>query len=216
MEPIKQMPTNIRVASIMRKAILSGEYVGGDELSLTQIATELGVSRTPVREAFQKLDSEGLIILRMNKGAIVSKIDKKFITDHFEVRIILESAAVKLAIKNKMSVQDLIDREQALLDSSSATVEDFAALNQTIHTSIWKAADNDRLFKILSELWNGASTNTIHPALEHHLKSAHEHIELLTEIKNGNDVAAEEIMKEHLIRSMNNILDNFNFTQSNK
>ncbi|MFC6253739.1 GntR family transcriptional regulator [Secundilactobacillus hailunensis] len=208
------MPTNIRVASIMRKAILSGEYSGGEELSLTQIATELGVSRTPVREAFQKLGSEGLIVLRMNKGAIVSKIDKKFITDHFEVRIILESAAVKRATENQMDVQGLIDRERALIDSPAATVEDFASLNQTIHTAIWKAADNNKLYKILEELWNGASTNTIHPALEHHLKSAHEHIELLTEIKKGHAEVAENIMKKHLLRSMNNILDNFNFTQN--
>lgn len=214
MEPIKQMPTSIRVASILRKAILSGEYASNQELSLTQISEQLGVSRTPVREAFQKLASEGLIKLRMNKGAIVSKIDRKFITDHFEVRILLECEAVKKATENHLDVSDLLDQEKQLVSSHTTDIDAYVQLNQTIHASIWHAADNDKLTEILEELWNGSSTNAVKPPLEHHLKSAEEHIDLLTAIQNGNASSAAEIMKAHLIRSMNNILDSFSFSQS--
>ena len=77
MESLKMMPARIRIASILKKAIYSGEYKSGDELSLTGVAEQLGISRTPVREAFQTLEAEGLITLRMNKGAIVNAIDRK-------------------------------------------------------------------------------------------------------------------------------------------
>lgn len=216
MEPIKQMPTSVRVASILRKAILSGDYAGGEELSLTQLAKELGVSRTPIREALQKLNSEGLITLRMNKGAIVNKIDQKFITDHFEVRILLESEAVKRAIARHLDVTDLLAQAKQLLDSHSTNIDDYVQLNQTIHTTIWHAADNNKLTEILEELWNGSSTNTVYPPLEHHLKSAQEHVKLLTAIQNGESQEACDIMKAHLVRSMNNILASFSARQPNE
>ena len=97
MESLEIMPVRIRITAILRKAIYSGEYKSGEELSLTRIAAQLGVSRTPVREAFQALAAEGLITLRMNKGAIVNRIDRKFIKDTFEMRILLEAEAAARA-----------------------------------------------------------------------------------------------------------------------
>ena len=74
MESMELLPARVRITAILKKALFSGEYKSGDELSLTDIAAKLGVSRTPVREAFQALEAEGLIELRMNKGAIVKPI----------------------------------------------------------------------------------------------------------------------------------------------
>ena len=79
MESMELLPARVRITAILKKALFSGEYKSGDELSLTDIASKLGVSRTPVREAFQALEAEGLIELRMNKGAIVKPIDEKYI-----------------------------------------------------------------------------------------------------------------------------------------
>ena len=99
---IKAMPVRVQITAILRKALFSGEYKSGDELSLTETAERLGVSRTPVREAFQTLEAEGLIELRMNRGAIVKTIDEKYITDHYEMRILLESEAAKRAAQRGM------------------------------------------------------------------------------------------------------------------
>ena len=66
MQTLKMVPTRVRVTSILKRAIYSGEYKSGQELSLTAIAEQLGISRTPVREAFQTLAAEGLITLRMS------------------------------------------------------------------------------------------------------------------------------------------------------
>lgn len=217
MEQIKQMPTNTKIAAQLRKAILSGQYSGGEELSLTNLSKELGVSRTPVREAFQKLASEGLITLRMNKGAIVNNIDEKFIIDHFNVRILLECEAVKLATYNQMNVSKLLKLETELSNHpENATLEDYSSINQKIHRSIWDAANNQKLTQILEELWNGASINTKRPPLEHHLKSVQEHLALLNEIKVGHAKKASQIMRQHLKRSEQNVLSSFTTNISSK
>ena len=116
MNQLSLMPVRVRIASEMRKAIYAGEYKSGDELSLTAVAMQLGISRTPVREAFQELEAEGLITLRMNRGAVVNTIDRKFVQDFFEVRRLLESEAVARAAANGMETGELLERLYPGLD----------------------------------------------------------------------------------------------------
>ena len=107
MDALELMPVRVRITSILKKAIYTGEYRSGDELSLSDVAARLGVSRTPVREAFQALEAEGLITLRMNKGAIVNNLDRKFIADIFDIRLLLESEAAARAAANGMATAAL-------------------------------------------------------------------------------------------------------------
>ena len=213
MESMEMMPARIRIASILKKALFSGEYKSGDELSLTEIAEKLGVSRTPVREAFQQLESEGLIKLRMNKGAIVNPIDEKYIRDHYEMRMLLESEAAYRAAKNGLSNVDklLAKLKKAKENMEQLSTPDYEDLNFEIHSAIWTAADNDRLYKFLSMLWNGPSVGFLNPKIDHYKKSTDEHIAILEAIKDGNSNEAKRMMEIHTERSMNNILKNFNF-----
>lgn len=209
MESLKMMPARIRIASILKKAIYSGEYKSGDELSLTEIAEQLGISRTPVREAFQSLESEGLITLRMNKGAIVNKIDRKFIKDNFEMRILLESEAAARAAENGMETDSLLDRLYHLRDHGldEVDVSFYMELNQELHTAIWEAADNAKLQQYLLELWNGPSTGHSHPEqLLHYQNSTYEHISILHFIRDRRTEDARKAMTQHISRSMENIL----------
>ncbi|MGF6907070.1 GntR family transcriptional regulator [Fusobacterium sp. PH5-44] len=210
MEKIEIMPVRVRITSILKKALISGEYKNGDELSLTEIATRLGVSRTPVREAFQTLAAEGLIELRMNKGAIVKLIDERFIIDHYEMRLLLECEAAARAAKNGMSTDVLLNKLheiENILDTISQ--EDYEKINLDIHTSIWTAANNHKLYNYLSNLWNGPSTGFANSKIEHYQKSNTEHIKILEFIKLHDEKSAREAMSEHIIRSMNNIIKSF-------
>lgn len=216
MESMEIMPARIRVASILKKALFSGEYKSGDELSLTDIAKKLGISRTPVREAFQQLEAEGLIELRMNKGAIVKPIDEKYIRDHYEMRILLESEAAFRAAKNGMPAADsLLDRLNSIKPVMAAvSTQDYESLNLDIHSSIWNAADNVRLYKFLSTLWNGPSVGFLNPELDHYTKSTDEHIAILEAIKKQDTETAKKTMEHHIERSMNNILDSLASTSA--
>ena len=130
----KAMPVRVQITAILRKALFSGEYKSGDELSLTETAERLGVSRTPVREAFQTLEAEGLIELRMNRGAIVKTIDEKYITDHYEMRILLESEAAKRAAQRGMpDAADYIKKLEALQSHmDSVSTEEYEELNLAV------------------------------------------------------------------------------------
>lgn len=210
MESLELMPTRVRITAILKKALLAGEYKSGQELSLTEIAEKLGVSRTPVREAFQTLAAEGLIELRMNKGAIVKSIDEKFIRDHYEMRILLECEAVRRAALRSMDVSELLTRLYHTADNLAAIDhKTYTALNLQIHMAIWKAADNQKLYDSLTSLWNGPSIGPSNSKLEHYQKSTQEHIQILQQIREGNAQEAKQIMEVHISRSMDNIIKSF-------
>lgn len=207
MEKFEIMPVRVKVTAVLKKAILSGEYRKGEELSLTDIASKLGVSRTPVREAFQALEADGLIKLRMNKGAIVQGIDEKFIRDHYEIRTLLEGEAAARAAARGMDITALLDETCAARSNQSFTDKEYYEdLNQRIHMAIWKAADNQRLYSYLMNLWNGPSIGKTTVEENHYKISTDEHIATLKAISDRNPEEARRIMSEHITRSMNNML----------
>jgi DNA-binding GntR family transcriptional regulator len=210
MESLEITPVRIKITSILKKALMSGEYKSGDELSLTAIAEKLGVSRTPVREAFQSLAAEGLIELRMNKGAIVKPIDEKFINDHYELRILLESEAAAKAAEKGMDVALLLEQLYQLADQTTDIPEQiYTNLNYEIHTAIWKAANNQKMIYILEGLWNGPSIGKNTSEQQHFRQSTEEHIQILLAIRDRQVERARRVMQQHIERSRDNILKSF-------
>ena len=210
METIEVLPIRLRITAILRKALLAGEFRPGEELSLTDAAAKLGVSRTPVREAFQALAAEGLLELRMNRGAIVVGIDEKFIQDHFELRILLESEAVRRAVQRGIDPSKLQELQSwAEGNRSTMTEEDYRTYNQRFHMEVWRASDNQKLYDLLSSLWNGPSGGNIGRDPEHEALSIQEHREMLLHMTAGDATAAAAVMTVHITRSMHNILRSF-------
>jgi DNA-binding GntR family transcriptional regulator len=205
MEHVGILPARVRVAAVMRKAILCGEFKSGEELSLTGIAAEVGVSRTPVREAFQTLEAEGLLELRMSKGAVVKTIDEAFIRDHFEMRMLLEGEAAARAAARGMDTAALAALQHAPLASGAA----YETYNSTFHTLIWRASGSPKLYRFCEMLWNGPSSSRTASDETHRTASFAEHGALLTFLQQGNAPAAREAMVAHLRRSMDNILAAF-------
>ena len=210
MEVLEVLPIRLRVAAILRKALLAGEFQPGEELSLTDISARMGVSRTLVREAFQALAAEGLLELRMNKGAIVVGIDEKFIQDHFELRLLLECEAVKRTVQNQADMRRLLELQQwAESHLDTMTEAEYRNYNQQLHMEFWKAAGNQKLYDLLSSLWNGPSGGNVGRDPEHEKISIQEHREMLIHMEAGNADAAGQVMATHINRSMHNILKSF-------
>lgn len=210
MQSLEILPVRVRLAAILRKAILSGELKNGQELSLTELAEQFNVSRTPVREAFQTLEQEGLLQLRMNRGAIVKGIDEKFIEDHFDMRILLEGEAAFRAAERGMDVSGLLEEQtRAEIQFLTMNPDDYNKYNQDLHVAIWKAADNQKLFDYLTGLWNGPSIGRSVEPVEHRAKSIQEHGHILRCIKWKQAEDARTAMREHIQRSKNNMLESF-------
>lgn len=207
MEIIEMNPARIKIASIIRNAILSGEVASGSELSLTDVASQLGLSRTPVREAFQTLASEGLITLRMNKGAIVKPINEAFITDHFRIRRLLEGEAVFRAVTHNMDTTSLVELQNtAVRQKEQFDTKAYEEYNQTFHVLIWKAANGPTLSALLESLWNGPSYSKAINDADHRISSIREHGQIIRAIAKGDAQRGQEIMYRHIERSMENIL----------
>lgn len=208
METIEVLPIRVRVTAILRKALLAGEYCAGQELSLTDVAAKLGVSRTPVREAFQSLAAEGLLELRMNRGAVVVGIDEATIRDHFDLRILLECEAVERAIRSGMNVTDLLQMQDAA-EKTDLSEQEYRSYNQKLHTEIWKHAGNHKLYDLLVSMWNGPSAAVAGRDRIHEAQSIQEHRQLLQCIQVGDIAQARHAMQQHLNRSMENIVNSF-------
>lgn len=210
LKPIKLLPARERVASVLRKAILSKELQEGTIITLEGIASQLEVSSTPVREAFQILIREGLIKQRPNKGAEIQAISRKFIQDHYETRAILERACAAAVCRNGA---DTCDIENAYYNSKEALdtgdSSSYSNYNQAFHFAIWEAAGNDKVKALLAEMWNGLSMGHKVTEGEYAKISIAEHKRVLDAILARDEELAEKCMNAHIMRSFQNILTNF-------
>lgn len=209
LNPIRLLPAREQVASALRKAILSRELKEGESITLDGISKQLGVSITPVREAFQILARDGLIKVRPNKGAIVLGISEKTIRDHYETRALLESEAAALICRKNADIEEI---EQIYIQSEIALKEkntrDYTYLNQAFHMAIWSASDNEKIKSILSEMWNGLSMGHKDTEESYALVSTAEHKLILEALKQRDEEKGRTRMYHHIIRSMENILTN--------
>ena len=155
MESMELLPARVRITAILKKALFSGEYKSGDELSLTDIAAKLGVSRTPIREAIRKLELEGLVLMIPRRGAEVARISEKSLKDVLEVRRSLEELAIELACQ-RMTEEDMQALEEAqkafkaAIDQGDAMK--IAETDEAYHDVIYHSTRNKRLVQILNNL----------------------------------------------------------------
>lgn len=210
LRPIKLLSAREMVASNLRKAILSRELQEGDVVTLESIATRLGVSNTPVREAFQMLASDGLIKLRSNKGAVVLGVTRKTICDHYQVRALLESQAVAIVCASDVDITEIVNAYEAgkhALETNNT--KEYTMYNQAFHSAIWDAAGNEKMASLLSSMWNGLSM--AHKITEEAYAkiSMAEHEKILEAIQQRNVELGKQRMNDHITRSMNNILTRF-------
>ena len=201
------LPARERVASALRKAIMSQEFRKGDELSIDKVASMLGISATPVREAYQMLSQEGLIKLRPNKGAIVIGMNEKWVRDHFGVRAVLEAEAARLCALNAhdiSSIELIVTKSGNLIENGDYS--SYADLNQAFHLAIWNLCGNDKLRVMVSNLWNGLSLGARVTVEDYARISITEHIEIFHRIESKDGEGAYKLMYRHIDRSMESML----------
>lgn len=207
MDVVEKLPVRLKVASIIRNAILTGEFADGEALSLTDTAALLKVSRTPVREAFQLLESEGLIELRMNREAIVHKIDADFIRDHYDMRTLLEGEAVERATRQQTTIKQLRELQNAVPKTNPELTAAYDTYNHDFHHLIWEGTGSKKLHSFLESLWNGPSYTRTQGGIVNHELSVQEHEKILKAMEKGDADGAKKRMQQHIVRSRDIILD---------
>lgn len=205
--PLQQLPTRDRAAAALREAILSHQFQEGQELTLKDTAALLGVSATPIREAFQILEREGLIALRPNRGAVVLGMNEKRLRDHYETRAVLERAAAEAACRRSApldGVRSAYAQAEAALARNDSHL--YSEQNEAFHVAIWTAGGNDKIRELLSGLWNGLSMG--HKVTQEHYAqiSMAEHAGILQALEARDAPRAGQLMEAHILRSLQNVL----------
>lgn len=207
LKPIRLQPARERVASALRTAIISKEFAEGEVLTLDACARELGVSVTPVREAFQILARDGLIELKRGKTAVVRGLNETTIREHYQVRAALESYACLLCCEMEADLEPCREAlEEARADLAHDDTFRYAELNQAFHYGIWTATGNEKLCSMLSELWNGLSMGANVTRRQYAEQSLAEHEGIFEKLEARDGEAAYRAMLAHILRSEHDIM----------
>lgn len=187
----------------IKAAILSLHLKPGEPLVEREVATRLGISKTPVRGALVRLEREGLVTMVPFKGAIVARIYKDDIREIFQLREALEGLAARLAAP-MFSEADYAEGRKLLLAAEQAFQEErYAECSQVghgLHDLILRRADNIRLRSIVSNLDDQLQRfRLISAQIPGRLaRSSQEHVEILEALHARDAASAERLMREHL------------------
>ena len=210
LKPIKLLPARERVASALREAIIQKKIKEGETLTLDTTAQELGVSVTPVREAFQILARDGLIELKQNTGAIVLGFNETTIREHYQIRAAMESEACELCCENKAdlsAIKNCVDAATEALEHDDYS--SFINYNQSFHYEIWRAAGNEKMEHMLAELWNGLSLGVQSTVEKYAKRSNEEHRAIYEAMEKRDAEASRKEMRYHIYRSMEDMLTRY-------
>lgn len=201
-----------QVFDSIREAILSGKYHRNDELREMTLAKELGVSRTPIREALRQLELEGLVNIIPNKGAYVVGITDKDIRDIYEMRSMLEGLCARWATDN-ISKEDLEALEEindlSVFSAEREKYDKVLELDNRFHQVLYRAAKSRMLDKTLSDFHHYlehlrkqtlSSPERVHASIE-------EHKAIVQALKARDAKQAELLANAHIKKTMDNIED---------
>ncbi|GAJ96720.1 GntR family transcriptional regulator [Rhizobium rhizogenes] len=147
MEPRRSAPDVVRDG--LREAILSGDLTEGTQLRQDQLAEQFGISRIPVREALRQLETEGLVKIEPNRGAIVASLSLDDVLEMLDIRIALECHALRLAIP-EMAEEDFSHAESILEGyNREPNPESWGSMNWQFHWSIYAPCHRPRLLSMI-------------------------------------------------------------------
>lgn len=195
----------------IRDEIKHGIYKSEERILISDVAEKYGVSIIPVREAFQTLAQEGLLVSRPNIGYFVSKISQKDVEDIFDVRLSLETLAARLAIAQINSegielLADMIEDSRSFLEKEE--YKEYWNLNRKWHFAFYEFSNNSQLLRILSELYDCSSRYPDYYQSKSEIEtSIEDHIQILNAIKEKDVDFLEALIRVHTIESKKHYLE---------
>lgn len=198
-----------KVFKILREDILNGKYKENEELKEVAIGNELGVSRTPVREAFRQLELEGLLTIIPNKGAYVTGISPKDVHDIYMIRSSLEGMCAKLATEN-ITNEQLEELEEnvylATFHASKGHMDQMTELDNRFHHILYEACGSKMLQNLLQDYHQYViriRKKTL--TTQRGVASNEEHRAIMEAIKAKDSLKAEELANRHIVNAYENI-----------
>jgi DNA-binding GntR family transcriptional regulator len=185
----------------LRDAIWEGRLAHGERIREEEIASLLGVSRTPVREALQRLQQRGLLVVGPGRGLMVAELSKQQVFELYAMREILEGSAARFAARhaNETEVEILYRLQQELAESKGDALT-LVKLNRRFHQAIYEAAHNQYLLDTLDSLNDSLALlhNITFRAPSRRADTDEEHRRIVEAIEKRDPDTAERVAREHI------------------
>jgi len=196
---------HVYVRETIRMAILDGQLPGGTRLVQSDLAAQLEVSTTPVREALRDLASEGLIRIDPHHGGVVAELDEDDLREVYQIRQRIEPFALEVAMP--FLTEEILDRAQELHDEMSAAPHSAAwvQLNRDFHMTIYEASNQHRLVAMVRSLQD-ASVMAVSARIQRlpNVRDVanREHGELIVALRARDIVTAKSVIMHHVTLSI--------------
>jgi DNA-binding GntR family transcriptional regulator len=201
---LKPRPLYEEVAELLRQRIFAakpGDMEPGAWIDELRLAEEYGISRTPLREAIKVLAAEGLVTMKMRRGAYVTEVNAKDLRDVFHLMAVLEAdAAATVADKaTAAQIQALEALHQQLEKATSDRVK-FFQLNEAFHVKLLEIADNKWRDQMVADLRKVMKLNRAQSLLKAGRieESLAEHATIMAALKKRDPAAAQDAMRSHI------------------
>jgi DNA-binding GntR family transcriptional regulator len=210
--PIRRTALHDTLVTRLRDMIIEGELAPGSRMHESQLGEQLGVSRTPLREAIKYLASEGLVELIPSRGAIVKRFSGKDVHDMLIVLKNLEELAGSLACQT--ATDDDIARVRQLHDEMRACYNEkdrlrYYKLNQAIHTEICRIADNQALSSVQAQLQSRLKRIRFigHEGPDKWSAAMAEHEEMIVALEARDSETLSKVLGLHLLNAWQRVKD---------
>jgi DNA-binding GntR family transcriptional regulator len=198
----KHLTLREKILENIRDAIISGSLKAGSKVSEPELAERYGISRTPIREAFRQLESEGYLTVIPRRGAVVSEFSQKDVEEFYAIKSILEGYAArkaceKLSEKELERLQTINNRLSELAESND--IKTFFKIHGEFHDQFIKAADNEKLRDLITSLVTRFQRlRLMSLSLPGRMKiSVQEHEKIIDAFRKKDGVAAEKLVRKN-------------------
>lgn len=210
-------PLQMQAYEYMKEKILDNEFTPGEIYSETKIATEIGISRTPFRDAIQRLVQEGYIDIIPSKGFMLHEMEVRDIVETFQIRTAIEGYCAMMVARESGSekAQKLLGKLEGLMEKMNKFAEEdnmlrFVEFDNQFHIELVAYAGNsafDEMFGMyIHRIRNMASSSLLHPGRV--AETLREHNKIIESMKSGDIVEVNNAVIAHMERPKEIMLSN--------
>ena len=189
------------VTDVLRDLITDGQLSPGTPLRQRYLAERFDVSNTPVREALRRLESEGLVVTDVHRGATVARTESEELEENYRILAALEALAGSLAVA-KITDDDIADIEALYREVAACLPDDgrLVELNRQFHFRIYECARSPMLLLLMRLLWRSFPHGP--RAGRPHQESVRQHDALVRALKHRNEEQVAAIIRDHVLGSI--------------
>ena len=203
-------PLKERVYKSLKESILNGDLEPGQKLSQDWLSKQMNVSRMPIRQAMERLRTEGLIENTPYKESKVMHLSRKDIEETYDVRALLESYSARLAV-GKIRATDLNELRAINKKMEESFFEkDYRKLNinnRKFHLTIYKRSGNNRLYNIIENLWNNFPKGIFWNFSKRVENSIIEHQKIINGLEKEDEQTVEKMVFQHIKNTKSRLLE---------